>query len=140
MMADVLPGNHVPAVYPFQSMVVNLNAITEAHRDKMDSQICLVLPIGDFEGGEICMMETGLVIRLKPGDFVVFRSSEITHFNLHYRGKALFYPNPTPFLLDCIGQRASLVLNTDKCMKSWAEDCNGWIDNVNFQYRQPSES
>lgn len=90
-MADTLPGYEVPAVYPFQSLVINLNAITKAHRDKMDCEMCLVLPIGNFVGGELCMVETGLVVELQPGDYVVFRSSEVTHFNLHYRGNNFSY-------------------------------------------------
>lgn len=62
------------------------------------------------------MMEPGLVIPLHCGDLIVFLSSAVTHFNLHYKG-----------------QRASLVLQTDREMKKWREGRNGWKDNSTFR-------
>lgn len=85
-MAELLPGHNVPAFWPFQSLVLNINAITKAHRDEKDCQLCLVIPIGDFVGGELCLLEMGLVLDVKPGDIVIFPSSEVTHFNLHFQG------------------------------------------------------
>ena len=89
-MADLLPAGNLPAVYPFQSWVLNLNAATKAHRDKKDCGLCLVIPVGLFEGGELCMVETGLVLEVKSGDIVIFPSPDITHFNLHYKGKLIY--------------------------------------------------
>ncbi|KAH9912434.1 uncharacterized protein B0H18DRAFT_853002, partial [Fomitopsis serialis] len=82
--AAILPGNNVSAVSPFAALVVNLNVVTRAHRDRQDDGVCLVLPIGEFEGGELCLVEAGLVIPLRNGDFAVFPSCKLTHFNLHY--------------------------------------------------------
>ena len=89
-MVDMMPAGTLPAVYPFQSWVLNLNVATKAHRDRKDYHLCLVVAVGRFEGGELCMVETGLVLEIQPGDIVVFPSSNITHFNLHFKGK-LFY-------------------------------------------------
>lgn len=77
--------------------------------------MCLVLPIGEFEGGGLVMFKQGLVLELQAGDIAVFRSAEITHFNMEYSG-----------------QRASLVLQTDSAFDKWEEGCNGWADNVFF--------
>jgi len=88
-MAELLPGHNTPAAFPFQSLVLNINAVTKAHRDRKDYQLCLVIPVGTFEGGELCLLETGLVLDLKAGDLAVFRSSDITHFNLHFQGEQL---------------------------------------------------
>ncbi|KAH9910562.1 uncharacterized protein B0H18DRAFT_860839, partial [Fomitopsis serialis] len=84
--ASFLPDNNTSAVHPFVGLVVNLNVVTRAHRDGKDDQVCLVLPIGDFVGGELCLVEAGLVIPLRHADFVVFPSCEFTHFNLLYTG------------------------------------------------------
>ncbi|KAF8549577.1 hypothetical protein OG21DRAFT_1387229, partial [Imleria badia] len=69
-----LPGNSRPPVAPFVSLVVNINVHTEGHRDRKDLVLCLVIPIGEFEGGELVMYEQGLVVELRSGDFIVFCS------------------------------------------------------------------
>lgn len=89
--------------------------MTAAHRDSMDDGICLVLAVGDFEGGELVLYEPGLVIPLQNGDFTIFSSSSISHFNLHYKGS-----------------RASVVLHTDREMVKWYRERNGWSTNTTF--------
>ncbi|KAI0063872.1 hypothetical protein BV25DRAFT_1801482, partial [Artomyces pyxidatus] len=115
MDADVLPGNNRSAVYPFVGFVVNLNVVTKAHRDDQDKLLCLVLTLGEFEGGSLVMVEPGLVLPLRSGDLVAFQSHRITHFNLHFRGL-----------------RASLVFHTDRAFDSWTrgDRRNGWSRNV----------
>ena len=49
------------------------------------------------------------MLKLYTGDVIIFKSAEISHFNLHYAGK-----------------RASLVFHMDRAAKSWAKDRNGW--------------
>lgn len=115
LSVDVLPGNSSSPVYPFQSVVINFNVHTRGHRDPQDQMICLVMPIGSFEGGELCMAETGLVVGLRSGDWMIFRSAQVTHFNLHFRGT-----------------RASLVMHTDRAMVGWVDDCNGWLNHSAF--------
>lgn len=116
MEADVLPGNSCPPMYPFLGCVINFNVATRAHRDPKDKKYCLVLPIGEYTGGELCLVEPGLVLDVNQGDIVVFRSSEITHFNLHFSGL-----------------RASMVLQTDREMSAWSSHKNGWETNKYFQ-------
>lgn len=57
--------------YPFGSIVLNLNVVTNAHRDAKDLQACLVLVLGDHAGGELCLVEPGIVLPLKSGDLVL---------------------------------------------------------------------
>lgn len=59
------------------------------------------------------LYEPGLVLDLKNGNFVVFSSNKITHFNLDFEGV-----------------RGSLVLHTDKALERWQKDFNGWKTNV----------
>lgn len=114
--AEILPGNSAPLSAPFLGLVVNLNVVTQAHRDSKDYDMCLVLAVGDFDGGELCLDEPGIVLPLSCGDFVVFPSCRITHFNLHYEGR-----------------RASIVLHTDKEITKWYDgDRNGWANNESF--------
>ncbi|KAG1739163.1 uncharacterized protein EDB91DRAFT_1237596 [Suillus paluster] len=85
-VASILPGNHCPPFAPFISLVININVRTKAHRDGQDRHFCLVIPIGHFQGGALCLLENGLVLELRSGDVALFRSSEVTHFNLDYKG------------------------------------------------------
>ncbi|EPS94073.1 hypothetical protein FOMPIDRAFT_1079184, partial [Fomitopsis schrenkii] len=82
--ASVLPDYNVSAVHPFVGLVLNFNIASRAHRDAKDQAICLVLPVGDFIGGDLCLVEPGIVLPLRHGDFGVFPSCDVTHFNLHY--------------------------------------------------------
>ena len=88
---------------------------TKGHRDGKDLAACVVLPVGRFVGGGLCLKEAGLVLPLGSGDFVVFPSSKITHFNLHY-----------------IGTRISVVCHSDGEGKRWSKAKGGWSDNVYF--------
>ncbi len=91
-------------------MVFNVSVSTTAHRDPMDLQFCVVFPIGEWEGGHLCVYELGLALQLSCGDLVIFRSDILTHFNLDYSGT-----------------RCSLVFSTDKHLRRWAEDKCGHI-------------
>ena len=104
--------NDFSPAYPFGGFVLNINVVTQAHRDAKDFDICLVLVIGQHVGGELCLFEPGLVMPLQEGDMVAFPSGKITHFNLHYEGT-----------------RASVILHSDYAGKAWAETRNGWMNN-----------
>lgn len=61
------------------------------------------------------LQEQGLVLELQSGDFTVFWSSEITHFNMDYTGRW-----------------ASLIMQTDIKFDKWTDGRNGWVDNNIF--------
>lgn len=106
---DQLPLNEQSAAYPFSGLVLNIGVSTQGHRDSKDKRICVVMPFGDWKGGELCLFEAGIVLKLHPGDVVIFRSCDITHFNLTFEGL-----------------RASLVLHTDKGGDQWVSNRNGY--------------
>jgi hypothetical protein len=110
---DILPCEEPSPVYPFTGFVINLNVTTRIHRDYKDNDICIVICISDCEGGELCLQELGLVINQCCGDAIIFKSSKLSHFNLHYRGR-----------------RASLVFHSDNMTTGWVKDRNGWKHNI----------
>jgi hypothetical protein len=112
---QVLPGKDYPSFAPFLSVAININVATKAHRDVMDKRICLVLALTDAVGGGLVLHEPGIVVDMDNGDMIIFKSSKITHFNLHY-----------------IGLRASIVLHSDKGFDRWVEDRNNWQNNHYF--------
>lgn len=95
-------GRNIPI---FSSMVLNVNAILPGHRDHKDHRYCMVIPIGDFKGGELVLHELGLVFALQAGSILIFDSKNITHLNLDYTG-----------------ERASLVFNVDRDLLRHAVD------------------
>lgn len=108
--AEIVPGGNRTPVHPFLGFVINLNVATKAHRDPHDLQDCLVMVISkNLVGGDLVLVEPGIVIPLSNGDFIIFPSCDITHFNLHYKG-----------------WRASFVFQTDKHIETWRQDFNGW--------------
>lgn len=113
---DVLPYNAVSPAHPFSGFVLNLNVSTLIHRDGGDKDICVVLVLSDCIGGELCLMEPGVVLDLRLGHLVIFPSTKISHFNLHF-----------------MGRRASVVFHTDKELEHWAKDQNGWRGNVHLK-------
>ena len=83
----ILPGNNTAVSAPFLGLVINLNVVTAAHRDSKDDGVCLVLAIGDFEGGELVLYEPGLVVPLRNGDFVIFPSCKSRRRQALFKGK-----------------------------------------------------
>lgn len=61
-------------------------------------------------------VELGLVVELQDGDEAIFKSSELTHFNLHFEGF-----------------RSSIVFHTDKAAEAWIDTRNGWTSNKYFR-------
>ena len=95
--------------YPFSKLVVNVGAQTEGHTDPKDDGLCVVIPFGEWEGGELCLFQPGLVLELQPGDVVAFPSDRISHFNL-----------------EMSGLHGSLVMATDQDNRGWKENKNHW--------------
>ena len=112
ILLEDLPLHDRPPTYPFGGFVLNIQVCTDGHVDEFDDTLCLVLPFGQFEGGHLVLWEPGLVVELNQGDFILFPSSKITHFNLHFTGF-----------------RGSLVMHTDRELRTWS-DKNGWSNHM----------
>jgi hypothetical protein len=90
--------------------VVNINVWTKFHRDPGDFlKICCVLVIGEFKGGELGLVEPGLVVELRNGDAIIFSSGRLSHLNLEYKGK-----------------QGSIVMHTDCSLEVWRDHKNHW--------------
>ncbi|KAJ7575932.1 hypothetical protein C8J56DRAFT_1062797 [Mycena floridula] len=104
-----MPFNTSPGAAPFTGYIININVTTDGHIDPSDRNLCVVVPFGDWEDGELVLYQLGLVVDLKPLDILIFPSSRITHFNLRHKGK-----------------RGSVVMSTNKEFDSWVENQNGY--------------
>jgi len=109
VFCEILPLNQMPATYPFPGFVLNIQVCTEAHVDANDDTICVVIPFGPYEGGELVLYEAGLVLEIQEGDILIFPSYRLTHFNLHFTGV-----------------RGSVVMHSDKAVTTWNANRNGW--------------
>ncbi len=86
--AEVLPAGGFAPAYPFTGFVINLNVTTKLHRDMGDLKFCLVMVVSeDCTGGDLCFLEPGIRRELRHGDMVLFRSKELSHYNMHFKGK-----------------------------------------------------
>lgn len=99
---DFIPLKQRSPFHPFTGMVLNINCCTTVHRDPQDRKICVVVPFGNWTGGELVLHDLGLVLELSQGDIVAFRSDRVTHYNLHH-----------------VGQRGSFVIHSDKHIGKW---------------------
>ncbi|KAJ7769155.1 hypothetical protein DFH07DRAFT_769055 [Mycena maculata] len=87
--------------------------VTDAHKDGLDSEWCLIIFVKRGEGGLLVLRELGLKINGKTGNMLHFTSRWVTHFNTHFKGK-----------------RCSLVLHTDREGGPWVETSGGWAGHV----------
>ncbi|KAK1233995.1 histidine kinase osmosensor [Marasmius sp. AFHP31] len=111
---QALPMHIASPFHPFSGGALNVNCATKAHKDGMDYLgRCLYLLIHECTGGKLVLEEAGLVIRYNSGDFIIFDSETITHYNLDFKG-----------------MRISFALSTDKAAAQWVKDRNGWILNI----------
>lgn len=109
---DITPLHDQSLASPFPCFVLNFNVATLLHKDGGDKRGCLVMSAGPHSGGELCFLEPKIALQMRHGDWVVFRSKDITHFNLLYKGL-----------------RASLVFHSDKSGVAYQKDGNGWDGN-----------
>jgi hypothetical protein len=97
---------------------INLNVT----HNYIDNNICVVAAISDCIGGGLCLLELGPIVDWHCGDLIIFKSSELTHFNMHYQG-----------------WQASSVLHSDKRADIWVENGNGWKHNIFMNTYEPGD-
>ncbi|RHZ45324.1 hypothetical protein Glove_681g11 [Diversispora epigaea] len=95
-------GPNVPKFFGgFPTVSINFNIICQFHRDLKDHRntLCVVCPLGNFIGGELAFPELKLVIHVKQGQAVAFRSNLLVHGNLPViignRHSVVFYIHKT---------------------------------------------
>ena len=67
---------------------VNFNTICRYHIDRDDDKygFCWLVPLGDWEGGDLIFPQLNVRIKLKPGNILAFRSNLLVHGNLSCSG------------------------------------------------------
>ncbi|KAG2351587.1 hypothetical protein BDR07DRAFT_1318432 [Suillus spraguei] len=98
---------------PFTGLVLNIQCTTTGHLDADDDLVCCVIPFDKFINRPFVQYKTGLVFDIVPGDFFIFRSLKITHFNLHFSSF-----------------QGSLVLHSDGLTNSWVDNRNRWKNHM----------
>jgi predicted 2-oxoglutarate/Fe(II)-dependent dioxygenase YbiX len=67
-------------------LAVNYNITTKFHIDLSDEGMCVIVPVGEWEGGELIIPQLGIKINLVKGQVVMMRSSLLVHGNYIARG------------------------------------------------------
>ena len=78
-------GSNIPKSFGgFPTASVNFNCICQFHRDLQDHRntLCVVCPLGIFEGGQLVFPELKLAFDIKQGQAIAFRSRLLVHGNL----------------------------------------------------------
>ncbi|KAG9092509.1 hypothetical protein FS749_015670 [Ceratobasidium sp. UAMH 11750] len=110
---------------PFCMTVLNVQPMTQVHvnaSDQIDS-ICLILALGDHEGGDLCLYSGGFRIPLPHGTFMAIPSKRDLHFNLHFKG-----------------QRFSYVFTSDGALRRWADHRNDMPSLMSGSIKQKERS
>jgi hypothetical protein len=78
-------GPNVPKSFgSYPTASVNFNSICQFHLDLQDHRntLCVVCPLGTFEGGQLVFPELKLAFNIKEGQAIAFRSRLLVHGNL----------------------------------------------------------
>ena len=64
-------------------IAINFNTISDFHWDEKDEEncFCILITLGDYEGDKLCFPQLNLIIPLKPGQILLFRSRLLLHGN-----------------------------------------------------------
>ncbi|RYP60694.1 hypothetical protein DL769_007998 [Monosporascus sp. CRB-8-3] len=82
---------------PFVIRALLVNLMTNEHRDLSDWQrgFAALVPVGDFEGGDLVLRELGLQIRSPPGCVQLIRGRELRHSITRWKGRRFVVVNAT---------------------------------------------
>ncbi|ROV88738.1 hypothetical protein VMCG_10062 [Cytospora schulzeri] len=82
---------------PFVMRALLVNLMTNEHKDTGDWRhgYAFLLPLGDFEGGDLVLRELGLQIQSPPGCCQMFRGRELRHSITKWTGRRFVCVNVT---------------------------------------------
>ncbi|RYP04519.1 hypothetical protein DL765_010161 [Monosporascus sp. GIB2] len=82
---------------PFVIRALLVNLMTNEHRDLSDWQrgFAALVPVGDFEGGDLVLRELGLQISSPPGCVQLIRGRELRHSITRWKGRRFVVVNAT---------------------------------------------
>ncbi|CAJ0912680.1 1731_t:CDS:2 [Entrophospora sp. SA101] len=74
LASNVFPEQVKKLFNTFTILAINFNTLTDLHHDVKDfnNGLCVVVPLGEFEGGELVFPEINLLVELKQGNIIYF--------------------------------------------------------------------
>lgn len=133
---DCLPGDEFLAGYPFGGVVINLNIATKIHRDMEDLDLCLIIVISKCIGGDLVLLEPGLVLGQRNGDVMVFPSGDISHYNMNFVSfcaSIVFHSDHASDSESWTGPSSyTSEMSTTRSRGKYLSDRNGWGKNIYF--------
>ena len=102
----------------------------------MDLDVCLIIVISKCIGGDLVLLEPGLVLEQRNGDAMVFplASGDISHYNMNFVG----FCASIVFHSDCASETwtgsSSYIseMSTTTSRGKYLTDRNGWGKNIYF--------
>jgi predicted 2-oxoglutarate/Fe(II)-dependent dioxygenase YbiX len=70
----------------FAMLAINYNSISPFHIDINDNGMCTIVPVGNWEGGELIIPHLEIMLKLIKGQVLMFRSSLLIHGNALAKG------------------------------------------------------
>lgn len=65
----------------FTTVAVTNGISNVMHTDAGDGGLTWVVPIGEWEGGDLCIPQAGIRIEVRPGDAIAFQANFLAHFS-----------------------------------------------------------
>jgi hypothetical protein len=65
----------------FTTVAVTNGVSNVLHRDPGDGGLTWVIPIGDWDGADLCIPQAGIRVAMRPGDAVAFQANFLAHFS-----------------------------------------------------------
>jgi hypothetical protein len=65
----------------FTTIAVTNGISNVLHADRNDGGLTWVIPLGDWEGGDLCIPQEGIRVAVRPGDAIAFQANFIAHFS-----------------------------------------------------------
>eukprot|EP01117_Protostelium_nocturnum_P019441 TRINITY_DN8434_c0_g1_i1.p1 TRINITY_DN8434_c0_g1~~TRINITY_DN8434_c0_g1_i1.p1 ORF type:complete len:337 (-),score=32.69 TRINITY_DN8434_c0_g1_i1:7-1017(-) len=90
-------------IYPGFAMNKEVGTIPHIDSGDLKHGLCAVISFGEFVGGDLCMFETKTVFPFLRGQIIIFRSTNLHHWNKQYTGN-----------------RNSIVLFCDNNVQTWS--------------------
>lgn len=70
---------HLDFLGAFTTVAVTNGVSDVLHADREDAGLTWVIPLGEYEGGDLCIPQYGMRIPLKPGDAIAFHANILGH-------------------------------------------------------------
>lgn len=73
----------------FTTIAVTNGVSNVPHVDRNDGGLTWVIPLGKWEGGDLCIPQEGIKVEVRPGDAIAFQANFLAHFCSQLTGDRL---------------------------------------------------